>query len=128
MEYTLSLDDYTVNTPSFVEEYNKVSDEKKALMNLNRFLEALENKDYKYAYSKLYSTFRNNNFATQSDFENYMTQSWLEYENIETATAENQGGVHVCRLKILSANNEYIERTFMIQLTSGTDYLVSFEI
>ena len=127
-EYSVMLDTYTIPTPSFVEEYNKADDDEKAVLNLNRFLEAIENKDYRYAYSKIYSTFRNNNFPTQSDFENYINQNWLNYKNIETVEVENKSGVYVCKLKIEDENNVTTERTFMIQLGDDMEYQVSFEI
>lgn len=126
--YTVMLDTYTIPTESFIEAYNEAKEEEKAGLNLNRFLEAIENKDYRYAYSKLYSTFRTSNFPTQADFENYLNQNWLEYENIETANIENQSGVYICKLNIIDENNIETERAFMIQLGTGTEYQISFTI
>lgn len=127
-EYSVMLDTYTIPTESFIEAYNEADDEEKAALNLNRFLEAIENKDYKYAYAKIYSTFRNNNFPTQLDFENYINQNWLNYKNIETVEVENKSGVYVCKLSIKDENDITTERTFMIQLEQGTEYQVSFTI
>jgi len=128
MEYKVMLDTYTVPTQSFIAEYEKVDDEKKAALNLNKFLEAIKNQDYKYAYSKLYTTFRNNNFVTQLDFENYINQNWLNYDNIETVNVENQAGVYTCKLSIIDENGVETERTFMMQLVGEADYQVSFTI
>jgi len=127
-QYTVMLDTYTIPTLNFINTYNEAKDEEKAALNLNRFLDAIENKDYKYAYSKLYGTFRNNNFPTQADFENYININWLNYENIETVNVENQSGVYVCKLSIIDENNITTERTCMIQLGKGTEYLISFTI
>lgn len=128
MEYKVMLDTYTVPTQSFIAEYEKADNEKKAALNLNKFLEAIENKDYKYAYSKLYEAFRNNNFKTQEEFENYVNQNWLNYNNIETVNVENQSGVYACTLSIIDENNLEIEKIFMIQLVGESDYQVSFTI
>ena len=127
-QYTVMLDTYTIPTESFIEEYNKAKDEEKAALNLNRFLEAIEDKDYKYAYGKIYSTFRNNNFPMQADFENYINQNWLNYKNIETVEVENQSGVYICKLSIIDENDITTERTFMIQLMEDTEYQISFTI
>ncbi len=127
-KYSVMLDTYTIPTQSFMEAYNEAKDEEKAALCLDRFLEAIENKDYKYAYSKIYSTFRTNNFSAQADFENYINQNWLNYDNIETVNVENQSGVYVCKLSIIDENNITAERTFMIQLGEETEYQVSFTI
>lgn len=125
-KYTVMLDTYTVPTQNFIQEYNEANNEKKAAVNLKKFLEAIKNKDYKYSYKKLYDTFRNNNFPTQADFENYISKNWFKYNNIETVNVENQSGVYTCKLNILNDNNEQVERTFMIQLKEDTEYQISF--
>lgn len=126
MEYTICLDTYTVPTTEFIEKYNKASNEKKAGMNLNRFLESIKEKDYNYAYGKLAEEFKSSNFETQAKFENYINKNWLEYENIETVNVKNQVGIYECIVKFKNINSNYEENTFIIQLEGSTDYKVAF--
>jgi len=128
MEYTVMLDNYTVAGESFKEEYNKLDNEEKAVMNLKRFLIAIEDRDYKYAYSKLYSTFKTNNFPTQIDFENYIQQNIIKDEDIQNVQVENQSGIYICKLSIVDENKVETKRNFMIQLAENTEYQISFEI
>lgn len=123
MEYTVMLDNYTVASESFKQEYNKVDSEEKALMNLNRFLEAIENQDYEYAYNKLYSTFKGSNFPTQLDFENYINQDWINYDNIEKVNIEKQSEIYVC-----TVNTGQNEKKFLLKLENDAEYLISFTI
>jgi len=121
MEYTLFLDEYTVPTTTYIEEYNNADGAGKATINLNKFLKAIKNMDYKYAYSKLDAEFKNNNFITQIDFENYINQGWFDYESVGTLNIENQNGQYLCTFTI-----ENIEKTFTVQLMENTEYTISF--
>lgn len=47
------LDTYTIDLPEFIEKYNKAKPEEKVGMNIERFVNAINDKDYKYGYGLL---------------------------------------------------------------------------
>ena len=118
LEYTVLLDTYTVPLPSFIEEYNDMDLGEKIAVSVQRFFEAINNKDYKYAYSKINETFRNNNFEAEADFENY-ANSYFYNTSIDMDTyQEEQEGIYTCNVSITTENEEgksnTIEKQFVI--------------
>ena len=53
------LDSYTINTPRFLEEYQKSNEQEKVELTINKVFEALNNKDFKYIYGKLDENYKN---------------------------------------------------------------------
>ena len=132
LEYTVLLDTYTVPLPSFIEEYNDMDLGEKIAVSVQRFFEAINNKDYKYAYSKINETFRNNNFEAEADFENY-ANSYFYNTSIDMDTyQEEQEGIYTCNVSITTENEEgksnTIEKQFVIKLLENADFELSFEV
>lgn len=131
MNYTVILDTYTIDLPEFTEQYNKASDEDKVAMNIQKFFDAIEDGDYKYAYNKLDSTYKNNNFKTQADFEKYVKQNFFEQNKLSANNAEKQGDVYLYKVNIsdeTGKNAKTITKNFVMQLKEGTDFVMSFEV
>lgn len=131
MDYTLMLDTYTIDLPEFTEKYNSGTDQVKVGMNLEKVFSAINDGDYEYVYNKLDSTFRQNNFPTLSDFENYIAENL--YTSIDVAYGEYQtsGNLHVYEVNIKEKNNENsntITKNFIMQLGEGTDFVMSFNV
>ena len=131
MDYTLMLDTYTIDLPEFTEKYNSGTDQVKVGMNLEKVFSAINDGDYEYVYNKLDSTFRQNNFPTLSDFENYIAENL--YTSIDVAYGEykTSGNLHVYEVNIKEKNNENsntITKNFIMQLGEGTDFVMSFNV
>lgn len=131
MDYTVILDTYTIDLPEFIEKYEAASNENKVLMNIQRFFDAINDKDYKYAYSKLDATYKNNNFKTQADFENYVKNNFFEQNKLAAGKAEKQGDVYLYNVTISDASgkdSKTITTSFVMQLKEGTDFVMSFGV
>lgn len=131
MQYTVILDTYTIDLPEFVEQYEKASEEDKVLMNIQKFFDAIEDKDYDYAYDKLDATFKSNNFATLESFENYVEQNFFEENTLSAGKAEKQGDVYLYNVTIndgTSNSNNSKTTSFVMRLGEGTDFVMSFGI
>lgn len=124
MEYTVYLDNYTIDLPDFIERYNKMSGSERATQNVNKFLKAIDNKDYTYAYSKLSEDYRNNHFKTEEEFIDYIQSNWIKYDEIETANVEFKSGYYVCTIKTKTGT----QKQFIMQLKEGQDFVLSFGI
>lgn len=131
MQYTVILDTYTIDLPEFVEQYERASEEDKVLMNIQKFFDAIEDKDYDYAYDKLDATFKSNNFATLESFENYVEQNFFEENTLSAGKAEKQGDVYLYNVTIndgTSNSNNSKTTSFVMRLGEGTDFVMSFGI
>lgn len=129
MQYTVILDTYTIDLPEFVAEYEKASEEDRVLMNIQKFFEAIEDKDYDYAYDKLDATFKLNNFATLESFENYVNENFFEENTLSAGKAEKQGDVYLYNVTIddgTGKNNNSKTTSFVMRLGEGTDFVMSF--
>ena len=68
VDYTVELDTYTIITNKFKETYNKADIQNKVMMNVDKWIQMLNNRDYEEAFNVLYETFRNNNFNVDVNF------------------------------------------------------------
>ena len=132
LNYTVMLDTYTIDLPEFVEQYNKASDEQKVMLNLEKFIQMINSKDYVAAYGLLDETYRANNFSNGNDFIKYIQDNFNRYntlEKVESITKE--GKYYTCTALISNTkftNNELIERSFVISLGEGTDFKMSMDL
>lgn len=129
MDYSVVLDVYTTDTPYFKNMYSRSTDQNKAKLNLEKIQEALNNKDYKYIYSKLNATFKANNFATESQFESYMKDNFFDKNQITYNIVEKQGDAWVFNAKLNNANGkEQKGINLVVKLNEGTEFEMSFSI
>ncbi len=131
MQYKVILDTYTIDLPEFVEKYNNSKEEEKVLLNIQKFLEAINNADYEYAYNKLDETYKANNFKTLEDFEKYIKENFYEQNKATAKNAEKQDDIYLYTVTISDASEkseETITKTFVMQLKEGTDFVMSFSV
>lgn len=131
MNYTLILDTYTIDLPEFTTKYVTATDEQKVLLNIQKVFEAINGQDYKYVYNKLDETFKNNNFATLAEFEQYAKTHFFSKNKVVAGKAEKQGNIYLYDITISDATGEDTstnKKNFVMQLKEGTDFVMSFGI
>lgn len=131
MNYTTMLDTYTVDLPEFIEKYNESTSAEKAGMNMQKVVDALNNEDYSYIYSKLDDTFKANNFGSVEKFEEYIKNNLYISVNVEYSNYNSSGELHMYDVTFKDKNNENSEpitKTFIIKLLEGTDFVMSFNV
>lgn len=128
MNYNLILDTYTIDLPSFIEKYDQGDEQKKVGMNIEKVINAINAKDYKYVYNKLDKTFRNNNFDSLDYFIEYIQNNFYVENEIEYKKFTDVGGVYTYNLIIKDINelenNKNI--TIVIKLLDNRDFVMSF--
>lgn len=131
MDYTVQLDNYTIENKELIEEYEKLKEVDKGAENVRKFFQMLNMKDYKSAYEKLDNTFKNNNFATLQMFENYISRRIYNSSiiNIESYTMIDSD-TYTYKVNIQNALNseEQHDYNVIIKLLEGTNFIMSFEI
>ena len=130
MNYTVVLDTYTIDLPEFIEEYESANEMKKVALNIQKVFEAFNNQDYKYVYNVLADSFKNNNYKTYNEFEQYIRNNLFTNNTVEYLEFSTESGVYIYSLKVLNTENdsEYRKITIIMQLNEGTDFKMSFNI
>lgn len=130
MEYTVMLDDYTLETETFKQKYEKASDKEKGHMNIEKFFEMINMRDYSSAYSLLDENFKQNNFKTVADFEKYMQTKTYRYNKVNYKTYTNQiSSIYIYTIGLTDRTgekSEEIEFNIVMKLLEGTDFVMSF--
>ena len=82
MKYSLLLDTYTITTDEFKQQYQNSSNENKVKLNVDKWFDMINNRDYKNAFNYLDETFRTNNLKNDPNtFEAYMRDQYpLHYQ------------------------------------------------
>ena len=131
MDYDILLDNYTIETQHFVEEYNQLSSQEKVMVNIDKYFRMINSKDFETAYSKLDETFRNNNLKSLNQYIEYTKKHFYEYNKIEYLECTQQENTYLYKIKITDATiakSQEISLTIVMQLKEGTDFVMSFSV
>lgn len=133
MEYKLVLDTYTVDVPQFTQKYNNSSSQEKVALNINKVITALNAQDYKYIYSKLADSFKNNYFENEETLKEYLVNNLYVQNDVEFEEFSQEGTLYTYKIGLSKAdksveNSPTIKMNIVMQLNEGTDFIMSFSI
>lgn len=137
MNYKLFLDTYTADLPEFTEKYNSTSNQGKVALNIERVFTAINNKDYKYVYSKLADSFKSNYFNSEEEFKKFIEDNLYSKNQVEYEEFNREGSVCTYKIRVIkefekgeqipegkNAPSKYLN--IVMQLNEGTDFVFSF--
>lgn len=130
MDYKLMLDSYTLNTPRFLEEYQKSNEQEKVELTINKVFEAINNKDFNYVYEKLDKDFKKTYFSDYNDFVQKMQNNFFDRNAVEFDEYDETDGVHEYTLIVTDANKidkRELNLKVFITLGDNTDFTLKFE-
>ena len=81
MDYTISLDNYTIVQNK--DMYNAFLPAAEAKYCVDRVVQAFNYKDYDFVYSKLNPVQKNNYFKNENDFKEYLSKALFEQNSYE---------------------------------------------
>lgn len=127
-KYTIILDAYSIDLPEFIEKYNKANTVEKVGYNIQKCLEAINNKDYEYVYNKLDFEFKAVNYPIIENFEKEIKSKLFERNEVKKVKSYNEGSTYAYKMTITDVNNNEKEQdiTVIMQLKEGTDFVMSF--
>lgn len=130
MQYMVILDTYTLDIPEFTEKYNSTNDQGKVALNIQKFMQAIDSKDYNYAYNCLSDGFKQNYFTTIDEFKKYVEQNFYSKNLVTYGEFEEESGLYKYTVSIDNANyqEEIKTKTFIVKLNEGTDFEMSFNV
>lgn len=132
MEYTVQLDDYTLENETFNESYAKSTNRDKGILNIDKFFKMINMQDYTSAYEVLDENFKQNYFKTQADFENYIKTKTFRYNkvNYKEYTGKTTD-IYVYKITLTDATQTNVgefEFNIVMKIIEGTEFVMSFEI
>ena len=102
---------------------------------INEFLDKLEGKDYKTAYSYLNNDFKNNYFKSEEEFKNYVENNLniatiaMEFSNIERLGNPINGNIYVVFVNLIDYQKDTKKETkFVILEKDYDDFELSFSL
>ncbi len=130
MEYKVMLDNYTIDSEVFKQTYDSTNDQGKVALNIDKFIKAINDKSYYYAYNLLSEGFKSNYFNTQEEFENYAKNTFFDNNNInyENGKISVDSGLYKYKLTITNSEGESITKTFIMKLNDNREFEMSFNI
>lgn len=129
LNYKVILDNYSVPTSEFTEQYNNNSEVEKVVLNIKRFFMGIDDKNYGYSYNVLSESFKNSKYPSKNDFVNYAKQNFFEENEIEYISYEKENNLYIYKIRITDATgNSQEEKTLniIVKLKEGTDFEMSF--
>ena len=128
INYSLTLDTYTIMSDKFKKEYTEGNDTKKCQLNIDKFFKMINNKDYTHAYEVLDEGFKNNYFKSQDDFEKFVSSHFYEFNNIKFNSASYEGNVYIFKLTVTNVknSNNSFEMNIFMKLKDSMDFVMSF--
>ncbi len=129
-EYKVLLDTYTVDQQEFIKKYDSASDNEKAGYDINKFFEAINAKDYKYAYSCLAESFKQNNFTTQNQFENYIKNNFYNKNDVKYSNYRKEGNYYIYTVNIINSadTTKLVQKDFIVNLKEDRQFEMSFSV
>ena len=131
LDYKIKLDTYTILTDKFKTTYDESGNQYKVAMNVDKWIQMLNTRDYKTAYSYLDETFRNNTFGSEEAFEQYMRERYPLHYDFELGESTETNGTYTQTVKLTDITGEddaVIENTIIMQLLDNYEFVMSFEV
>ncbi len=126
MDYKVILDNYTLEDEEDIEKYNAMSSQNKVSANIQKIIEAINNKDYKYVYNKLNEQYKNNKFPNIEQLKNYINENFYNVNILGNGSIDINGDVYIVKVQISNGQNETKEVSILVRLLEGTDFEISF--
>ena len=131
MSYKVRLDTYTIISDNFKETYDSSNEEYKVAMNIDKWVQMLNNRDYTHAYEVLDETFKSNNWGSVEAFEQYMRESFPLHYEVEYATYSSEGSTYVQQINLTDITGETegtISLNIIMQLKDNYEFVMSFSL
>ncbi len=130
-EYTIMLDNYTIEDNELIEQYNKLSAKEKVHTNIDKIIKLINEKNYSELYKYLNSSFKNTYFKTEQEFERYIQRKFFDNNIVGAIELEEEGDVYVVKIpykESLSTSAEQDEITINMRIKEGTQFEISFNM
>lgn len=130
MDYTVMLDDYTIQLAEVINSYEEQDRLEKGANNIIKFFEMINMKDYKTAYEKLDSSFKQANFENEQSFETYIKQNTFKVSDAQVKTYGEVSDTYVYNIMLtdmLENSEKEYNYKIVVKLLENADFTILFE-
>lgn len=130
MSFTIQLDTYTIPTKKFIDNYEKAKEDEKVRMNIDKWIQMLNNRDYVSAYSVLDETYQENNFEDVEEFETKMRENLPLHYKVEYRETSKENGTYMQRIVLTDITGEEeksLHMSVIMQLKDDYEFVMSFD-
>ncbi len=127
MNYSILLDEYTIDIPQFIEKYNNSDVQTKVALNIDKFIKGINDKNYNYSYSVLADSFKQNKYQSLNSFIEDVKKNFYDNSTVEYSVFTEQGSNYSYKIILKDSTGENIKNMRVImKLGNGTDFKMSF--
>ncbi len=128
MRYSVFLDSYTVELDTFKQNYEQADENTKVAIQIGKFKQMLNTKDFNAIYNKLNTVFKNNNFNTVSKLETYLKNNVYDINTIEIEDCNQNNDYYVCKCILINQKNTKEQKniTIIMKLIDFNNFEMSF--
>lgn len=127
LDYSILLDEYTIDIPQFIEKYNYSDIQNKVALNIDKFIKGINDKNYNYSYSILADSFKQNKFPSINLFEQAVKNEFFENCSIEYSVFNEQGNNYVYSVVLRDTNSNNTKNMIIVmKLGDETDFEMSY--
>ena len=131
MNLEIKLDSYTLVSDKFKTKYDSSNNQQKVAMNIDKWIQMLNTRDYENAYNVLDESFRKSNWQSVQDFEADMRKKLPLHYTAEYTTYSNENSTYVQTIKLNDISQEdedTITINVIMQLKDNYEFVMSFSI
>lgn len=130
MEYTVISDIYTTDIDLITQKYDEGDAEEKVTINIQKIASALNNRDFKYVYSKLSNEFKETHYPNVKQLENEMNNILHGTFTITIEDISQEGNQYICEINFNgnTVNSSNIKMKMVMELKENRDFAMSFLI
>ena len=131
MNFTVELDDYTIENESSSKKYEEASLMNKGIINIGKFFEMINLKDYDNAYKVLDENFKSSKFPTEADFEKFVKSKLFEFNKVQNGDYKNTVmDIHQYSVYLTDGtekSDNYIKINIVMKLLENGKFVMSFD-
>lgn len=131
IEFTYTLDSYTIETEKYKEQYSSSTEEEEVSLNTDKVVKMINNRDFKNIYNMLDESFISNYGLTEEKFEEYMYKKYNKYYTYDDTQITKQNGAYVSKVVLtdITKKEDFNEElTLIIQLKPVTQFKLSISV
>ena len=130
MQFQVKLDTYTIESEETKQKYQGAEERRKVEMNIDKWIQMLNCRDYKAAYNVLDESFRSQYFSNVDDFESYMRNTFPYYYGVNLSDFSSEAGVYIQKIFLTDITAKMkisLHETIIMKLTDD-GFVMSFRI
>lgn len=130
MQFQVKLDTYTIESDEVKQRYQNADERRKVEMNVDKWIQMLNYRDYKAAYAVLDETFKAQYFQTVEWFEEYMRGKFPYYYGLNLSDYSNEAGLYIQKILLTDITAKIkmtVPETIVMKLTDD-GFVMSFRV